>query len=128
MKYLLDTNIIVNHLRGKEAISKPLLNEELGISIITWAELVYGVHKSVQKEKNKKLLHSFIVDLSISIVPLDIHIIEQYAQIRLHLEKKGMRVHDFDLFIAATAIQHSLILITRNVKHFSNIPILKIHE
>jgi len=35
-------------------------------------------------------------------------------------------VENFDLLIAATAIHYQLILVTENVKHFKNIPGLKI--
>ena len=37
-------------------------------------------------------------------------------------------IGDPDIFIAAMALQHGLILVTRNVRHFQRIPDLKLYE
>jgi tRNA(fMet)-specific endonuclease VapC len=44
------------------------------------------------------------------------------------LEKRGKPISDMDMFIAATAIEEDLILVTDNVKHFSRIPGLKVEN
>jgi len=45
-----------------------------------------------------------------------------YGRLRAKLEKKGIIKSEPDLRIASVAIQHKLILITGNMKHFENIP------
>ena len=44
------------------------------------------------------------------------------------LEKRGIGCSEPDLRIAAVAIQHSLILITGNIRHFENIPGLRVED
>ena len=61
-KYLLDTNICAYFLNGKfnlEAKIDEVGFENCCVSEITIAELKYGVAKSTQKEKNRKILETF---------------------------------------------------------------------
>ena len=121
MKYLLDTDVIIDHLRGKTDLSDSLKSDNLSISIITYGELIFGSEKSEQKEKTKKLVLDFINDLSIKIITLDQKIMEEYGKIKAQLEKKGKGLDDFDLLIASTAKIRLLTLVTRNKKHFGRI-------
>lgn len=100
MKYLLDTDVIIDHLRKKKAILEQMLDSAT-ISIITLGELIYGAYKSVHPQKSLLTL-------------------------REDLETKGERLDDFDLLIAATAIVSRLVLVTRNRKHFEGIPSLQL--
>ncbi|VVA44581.1 Ribonuclease VapC10 (fragment) [Candidatus Roizmanbacteria bacterium] len=42
MKYLVDTDVLIDHLRGKKKLDPTLLKDGVGISIITYGELLYG--------------------------------------------------------------------------------------
>ena len=44
------------------------------------------------------------------------------------MRAQGKRVADFDLLIAVTALQHQLILLTNNRRHFENIQGLKVES
>ena len=57
-----------------------------------------------------------------------IHYLSQYGQIRWDLEQRGLKIGDMDMFIAATAIEEELILVTGNTNHFSRISGLKIEN
>lgn len=52
----------------------------------------------------------------------------KYGEIRWRLEKQGFRIGDMDMFIAATALEEDVTLVTGNVKHFERIPGLKIEN
>ena len=54
--------------------------------------------------------------------------IPDYAEIRQHLVSNGLSVEDFDILIGATARHYNLILVTDNVKHFSQMPGVKIEN
>lgn len=125
MKYLLDTNIVIDHIRGKKIIDKNIIKEGIGISIITFGELLYGAQKSTQKEKSLTIISSLIKELSMTIINLDKEIMAEYSILKALLEIKGKRLDNFDLLIAATAIKYSLPLSTSNTKHFSRIPNLR---
>lgn len=127
MKYLLDTNVIINHLRGKNKINKTIIKSGVTISIITWAELIYGAYKSVNKEKSLAVIEALIEDLQITILSLNEKMVFQYAELKVKLEKTGNILDDFDLLIAATAITNKITLVTHNIKHFRQIPELIVY-
>ncbi|MBI4493912.1 MAG: type II toxin-antitoxin system VapC family toxin [Chloroflexi bacterium] len=53
---------------------------------------------------------------------------QRFARIRGQLRRSGRVVGDPDLLIAATALHHHLILVTRNLRDFSRIPDLKLYQ
>jgi len=126
MKYLLDTSLIIEYLRGIKSIDISLLKQGSGISIITQAELFYGAYKSNKPRDNLTKIKQMIEDLGIRVLPLNEEIVEIYARLKASLETKGRRLDKFDLLIASTAISLNLSLITTNLKHFQRIPKLKL--
>lgn len=126
MNYLLDTDVIVNHLRGREKLNKKIAKENLAISILTFGELLYGAYKSSNKDSTIQLVQNFIQDFSIEIITLDKKIMYIYAQIKSELEMAGQKLDDFDLLIGATATNSSYALVTQNIRHFQRIPNLRI--
>lgn len=125
MNYLLDTSVIIDFFRGKPKaknfISQILDKGSLFISIITYAELIYGAKKSTSFEKEKARIDSFIKDLNIQFVPLSIQSIEIYADIKINLEKKGRKLDEFDLLIASSSMEQNCTLVTLNINHFKRI-------
>jgi len=126
MKYLLDTNVVIKHLRGQELINISWLENGTAISIITRAELLSGAYKSQKTEQNIILIANLLEDLHIETINLDADIIHTYSSLRAKLEAKGKRLDHFDLLIAATALTQELKLLTYNHKHFASIPKLKL--
>jgi len=126
VKYLLDTNIIVDHLRKRIILSEDFLISGAGISIITLGELIYGAHKSDNLQRSLQKLENSLKILKLEIINLDFEVISEFARIKAELETKGRRLDDFDLLIAASAIVNNLILVTKNLKHFQRIPHLKL--
>ncbi len=55
-----------------------------------------------------------------TIVPI-YYSLDVYAKEKARLRKAGLRIDDFDLLIAATAVTHHLIMVTNNTSHFKNI-------
>ena len=126
MKYLLDTNIIIDHLRGKEKIKEEIVAKGATVSLLSYGELLYGAHKSVNPPKTLTIIANFLKDFQISILPLGKESVEEYAKLKAQLETKGFALDDFDLLIAASALASSLVLVTKNKKHFTRVPGLKI--
>lgn len=126
MKCLLDTDVIVNELRGKTRIKEDVIESGAAISIITFGELLYGAEKSVNRENSLAIVNGFISDLQIDILGLNQEIMQIYAKTKKSLEKAGKRLDEFDLLIGATASFHSLSIATLNLRHFKRIPNLRI--
>ncbi len=126
MKYLLDTDVIVNQLRGKRKIKENIIQEGTAISIITLGELLYGAEKSANKENSLAIINGFISDLQVEILGLNQEVMQIYAKTKKSLEVSGKRLDEFDLLIGATANAYSLSIVTLNLRHFKRIPNLKI--
>ncbi len=126
MIYLLDTDVIINHLRRKEKIREAIIRDGVSISIITLGELLYGASKSANRENGLQATEGFLKEFTVEILPLSTKIMHEYARVKTMLETKGNRLDEFDLLIAATAKTHKLTLLTRNLNHFKRIPDLHI--
>lgn len=126
MKYLIDTDVIINYLRARFKLKKEFLEEGAGISIITLGELIYGAYKSNLPQRSIKIALGFIRESNLQIIDLSQEAIFDFGQRKAELEKSGLRLEDFDLLIAATAKVLNLTLITGNRKHFKRIKGLKI--
>ena len=129
MAYLIDTDIIIFALRGdKTVLAKFEENKNIPISIsmITYAELVFGAKRSGNEQKN--MLKVNRIREIYPVEELNIGIMELFADIKANMYSKAMRIEDMDLFIAATAIYNDLTLVTNNTKHFKNISLLKLEN
>ena len=129
MAYLIDTDTIIFALRkDKSVLAKFEENKNIPISIsmITYAELVFGAKRSQNEQKNMiKVNH---IRNIYPIEELNEGVMEVFADIKAKMFGKGIRVEDMDLLIAATAIYNELTLVTNNTKHFENVPNLKLEN
>ncbi len=129
MAYLIDTDTIIFALRGESSVLAKFeenKNLPISISMITYAELVFGAKRSQNEQKNMiKVNH--IRDIY-PIEELNEGVMEVFADIKAKMLEKGTRIEDMDLLIAATAIYNELTLVTNNTKHFENVPNLKIEN
>ena len=130
MKYLLDTNICIYLIKKQpsEVIEKfqAIAPGEIAISSVTVAELMYGVEKSRQKEKNRAALDLFLAPLEIT--DFDYTAAQRYGAIRAFLEGKGTPIGAYDLMIAAQANSLGIILVTNNEREFRRIPDLEVEN
>ena len=101
-------------------------NIPISISMITYAELIFGAKRSQNEQQNMiKVRH--IRELY-PIEDLNEGVMEVFADIKAKMFNNGIRIEDMDLLIAATAIYNDLTLVTNNVKHFEKIPYLKLEN
>ncbi|EPF27916.1 type II toxin-antitoxin system VapC family toxin [Treponema medium] len=129
MAYLIDTDIIIFALRGdKTVLAKFEENKTIPISIsmVTYAELVFGAKRS-QNEQTNMIKVNHIREIY-PIEELNVGVMEVFADIKAKMYAKAIRIEDMDLFIAATAMYNDLTLVTNNTKHFENIPGLKLEN
>jgi len=117
---LIDTSIIIDHLKSKEKditiLYKLNLNFNLGISIITSFELYCGAIDNSRKMNDLKLIFG-----NFKIFELNDNISRKSAEIYIKLKSKGISVDTNDIFIAATALDNNYYLSTLNTKHFKDI-------
>lgn len=124
--YLLDTCICIALLKKNPYVINRLRNVGVSnckISDITLAELYFGAYKSGRKEH-----FDDVIEISHLFEQYHIFYLKKYGELRWFLEKRGIRIDDMDLFVAATALEENLIVVTGNVKHFDRIPGLTVEN
>ena len=128
-RYLIDTDWIVDSFRQQRRAEQTLIElapEGLGVSYITYAELYQGAHYASDPASSLRILQEFIE--GVELVPLNLDIMRQFATLRGQLQQQGTPIGEMDLFIAATALHHAFIVVTRNRRHFERVPDLKLYQ
>ncbi|MEN0003532.1 MAG: type II toxin-antitoxin system VapC family toxin [Bacteroidota bacterium] len=120
---LCDTNIIIEFYKNNETVISELQNigqENIAISVITVAELIYGAF-------NKKELGQILKDTSNLQV---LHINQEIGELHLELMTTFSLSHNLtlpDALIGATALVNEIPLYTLNKKDFKYIPRINLY-
>jgi len=123
VKYLVETDRAADWLKGRpDAVEllRSLAPEGLAISLISLGELYEGIYFGRDPAGNEKSLRAFL--RFVDVLPLNRPIMKRFARIRGELRRQGQLIGDPDILIGATAIQHELVVVTRNDRHFARIP------
>jgi tRNA(fMet)-specific endonuclease VapC len=130
MKYLLDTNVCIVYLKGRNLNLKLRLDavpiEEIVVCSIVKAELCYGAMKSANPERNFALQQTFLNQF-VSL-PFDDLAATTFGTVRAQLEVRGMPIGAYDLQIAAIALANNLTLVTHNTREFERVDGLQIED
>lgn len=128
--YMIDSNIFIDFLRGKNSEALKLLRQSdanlFKVPSVVKAELLVGALKSQDPVRSRLKVESLL--LPFEVVPFDDICANQYARIRANLESEGRTIGSNDYMIAACALAHSAILVTNNVREFKRIPDLAIEN
>lgn len=129
--YLLDTNVISELRKSKEKINKKVAKwarntsvSSLFISSIVVLELETGILSVARRDSQQGAILRTWMDTHVlpafseRILPLDIAVAQRCA--KLHVPD---RKTDRDAIIAATALVHGMIVVTRNIKDFAQIKV-----
>lgn len=124
--YLLDTNIVIDILSGNVQIAEKT-KELSGFSLCTTVlgELYVGINRVGNKIKHEKRLLDFLGYCEV-ILP-DTSTSKKFGEISAALYKKGKPIPSNDIWIAAIAMQHGMILVTRD-NHFKEVDGLRIEN
>jgi tRNA(fMet)-specific endonuclease VapC len=126
MKYLVDSDWVVDYLAGKQQAVSLLTSvwpDGIAISLITLGEIYEGIYYGRDPQRSEAVFRQFL--RSVDILPLHRSIMQRFARIRGDLRQRGQLIGDPDILIATTALYYDLILLTRNKKHYQRIPLLK---
>jgi tRNA(fMet)-specific endonuclease VapC len=128
MRYILDTDWIINLLAGRQDATvkiEQLDPEEIVISLVTVAEIYESAFNYTNPEAHIQTFRSFLSNFQL--LNLNLPIIEKFAEVRSFLRRRGEIISDFDILIGATALHHDFTLLTYNARHFKRIPDLKMY-
>ena len=119
VRYLVDTDWAIDHLKGKPEITRQLKAREpegLGLSVVSLAELYEGVIYSRDPDKSERDLRVFLH--SVAVLGIDMQTCRIFGKERGRLRAGGQLIGDADLLIGATALRHGLVVLTNNRRHF----------
>jgi len=122
MAYLVDTDWIIDYLKGKKSIVnklQKLFDEGLTISVISLAELYEGIFASKEPKKHLNALQCFLS--GIVVLGITDEVCQTFGKLRVEQRKTGVIIDNFDLLIGSTALVHNLTILTDNIKHFTKI-------
>ena len=127
MRVALDTNRLTDLFQGDTELAERLSTcDEVWIPLIVLAEIKAGFYGGTQQHRNEILLRKLLAKATVGVLLPSRETAEHYARLFVQLKRAGTPVPDNDLWIAALALEHDLILITRD-QHFERIPQLLIH-
>jgi tRNA(fMet)-specific endonuclease VapC len=125
-RYLLDTNILIAVLNNDAAVYRRLSSApESLLSVISVGELLRGAYGSQRVEANLRRIRSMTARMVV--ISCTVETAEAYASIKQRLRSKGRPLPDNDIWIAASAQQHGLVLVSRD-RHFHQIDGLTVEE
>ena len=127
---MLDTDTCAFILRGSstsllERIALVPLRQQV-ISVVTLAELLYGLQLATKKKANQTAFDAMIKHLMVIDWTPDAAM--HYAELRAALKKSGQQIGANDLMIAAHARSLGATIITNNVKDFGRVKGLSVEN
>lgn len=129
VRYLLDTNTVSYVIKGNFPHVRQRLMQvpirEVGISVMTEAELRFGVARLPQATRLAIVVEEFL--RRVEVLVWDSQAAQRYAQLRAALEERGEPMGNLDLMIAAQAIAADAILVT-NDRGFRKVKGLRIED
>jgi tRNA(fMet)-specific endonuclease VapC len=130
--YLFDTDVLSNIVKRNpsdvllERLEK-LPKELQHTTAINIGEIYYGAARSNRRDT---IIKAFVecVFPNVNIVSFDETSGKIFGELKAKVEKQGIVCSEPDLRIAAIAIQHEFILVTRNARHFNRMPDLSVEN
>lgn len=129
MNYLLDTDWIIDYLKGKQtavALLQRHAADNLAISVMTYGEVYEGIYFGRNRRISEAGFRQLL--LGIVVLPLNRPNLRRFAQVRGDLRNRGEIIGDPDILIAATALHHKLTLVTQNLRHFQRVTDLQLYQ
>jgi len=122
VRLALDTNRYTDLCRGETSIVKTLeLADEVWLPFIVIGELRAGFAVGTQGPHNEAILRRFLLKSGVGVIYADEQTTHHYAAVYRQLRKQGTPIPTNDMWIAALALQHSLVLCDRD-SHFDALP------
>jgi tRNA(fMet)-specific endonuclease VapC len=118
---LLDTNVLADFFAGDPDTVKACQRcKTLALNTVVLGEVLAGFAAGTRREANRRLLSRFVSSPRVKLLPLGLETAEHYAQVYSQLRRKGTPLPSNDMWIAASALEHGLVLLTRDT-HFGEI-------
>lgn len=122
---ILDSNTISYYFRGDPQVVprlQALAPADIGVPAIVEYELRYGLLRLPPDAATPRLAALAALLQPMQVLPFDSACAAHAARIRVALETVGTPIGPYDTLIAATALRHQAMLVTRNSREFARVP------
>lgn len=130
MLWLLDTNVWIQFLKGRDAGVQSRIEQAdtvaLRVCSVVKGELLLGALGYARPADRARRIHETLAP--IKSLPFDDVAAEHYARIRHHLQRQGQVIGPNELLIAAICLANDCTLVTSNTDEFSRVPGLKCED
>ena len=121
-RIMIDTSAYAAFSRGHVEVKMCLQQaDEIFFNPIIIGELIAGFSMGRQETRNRAMLQEFLSSARVQTLVIDEETAERYGAIISYLRRKGTPIPTNDLWIAASAMQHGLKILTTD-KHYAEIP------
>jgi predicted nucleic acid-binding protein len=121
-KVMMDTSAYAAFMKGSSGIKEAVQQaDEIVFNPVVLGELRAGFLMGRNEKKNRAILKDFLSSPRVIIADIDEETSERYAVIVQSLRIKGTPIPTNDLWIAASAMQHGLKVLTTD-KHYLEVP------
>lgn len=118
----LDTNRLLDLFQGDRELATWLGTcEEVWIPLIVLGEIKAGFYSETQRARNEAMLQRLLLKTTVDILLPGVETAEHYGRLFAQLKRAGTPIPNNDIWIAALALEHNLLLATRD-HHFERIP------
>ena len=132
MKFVLDTNALSNAMAGEPSICARLLScsrTDVLLAQPVVAEIAYGLTRLSRSKRRERLLNRFQMFLDqFPRVAWTDEISRTFGEVKADLERRGIRIEDFDAAVAAHAMALGATLVSSDLKHMGRIQGLLVED
>ncbi len=132
MKYVLDTNTLSFAMAGELSVCQRLLSQvrtDVLVPQPVVAEIAYGLARLKKSKKRERLIRRFqaFLDETQRAVWTD-EVSHAFGTVKAELERRGIRIEDFDVAISAHALALDATLVSADIAHMRRIPGLRVEN
>ena len=121
-RIMIDTSAYSAFLRGHPGIKLSIQRaDEISLNPVVLGELLAGFMVGKNERRNRSILQDFLSSARVIVLEIDEETSERYAVILNHLRTKGSPIPINDVWIAASAMQYGLKVLTTD-KHYIEVP------
>ncbi|TAK22107.1 MAG: type II toxin-antitoxin system VapC family toxin [Chloroflexota bacterium] len=122
MSILLDASAYSALMRGDgRAIDLVRTADRMAPNAVIVGELLSGFAAGTRETRNRRLFRDFVASPRVTIVAMGYPTAERFADVHRVLRQAGTPIPTHDMWIAASAMEHDLTLVTSD-RHFVRIP------
>jgi len=132
VKFVLDTNVFSEMMKGNAKVLSRLRSipkSDVSVPQPVLAEIAYGIERLPKAKRRDRLSerHARISE-ELPRAPWTDDVTAHFGEIKAALERRGERIEDFDIAIAAHARAANAVLVTANASHMDRVEGLRVED